>query len=148
MLRFGSLEHRRVAGDGNCPYYAYIAGCDVFGVRDYCLRHQPADTKKPINALHPDHKRQYFLQRYVCRGLAACAYGLTLCRQLLNGTSTKTWYWNPEMCQKLPACRKECMCDCRDTKGIVPNIKDTTWGWELTLHSLAVLDNVDVVIIN
>eukprot|EP00965_Chrysotila_dentata_P034875 1161185-Pleurochrysis_carterae.AAC.1 len=28
------------------------------------------------------------------------------------------------------------------------NIKDSTWGGDLTLHAVAVLDNVNVVIIN
>eukprot|EP00965_Chrysotila_dentata_P165536 5466508-Pleurochrysis_carterae.AAC.2 len=27
MLRLANLEHRSVAGDGNCAYYAHIAGC-------------------------------------------------------------------------------------------------------------------------
>eukprot|EP00965_Chrysotila_dentata_P133708 4422135-Pleurochrysis_carterae.AAC.1 len=30
MLRLANLEHRRVAGDGERAYYAYIAGCQTF----------------------------------------------------------------------------------------------------------------------
>eukprot|EP00965_Chrysotila_dentata_P103923 3431818-Pleurochrysis_carterae.AAC.2 len=52
MLRLGNLELRRVAGDGNCACYAYIAGCEVFGVPDRVLHHQPADTGKTINLQH------------------------------------------------------------------------------------------------
>eukprot|EP00965_Chrysotila_dentata_P071824 2372934-Pleurochrysis_carterae.AAC.1 len=67
MLRLANLEHRRVASDGNCAYYAYIAGCQVFGVCEYVLRHQPADALRPIKAPHPDYKCQRFLRRVAVR---------------------------------------------------------------------------------
>eukprot|EP00965_Chrysotila_dentata_P160742 5307867-Pleurochrysis_carterae.AAC.1 len=67
MLRLANLEHGRVAGDGNCACYAYIANCQVFGVREYVLRHQPAEVLRPIRDSHPDYKCQRFLRRVAVR---------------------------------------------------------------------------------
>eukprot|EP00965_Chrysotila_dentata_P082816 2731967-Pleurochrysis_carterae.AAC.1 len=82
MLRLGNLELRRVVGNGSCAYYAYRAGCEVFGVPDRVLHHQPADSGKTINLQHPDQREQKFLRRVAVRCLTACDFGLVSCRQL------------------------------------------------------------------
>eukprot|EP00965_Chrysotila_dentata_P262814 6214681-Pleurochrysis_carterae.AAC.2 len=99
-----------------------VAG-DVFGVRENVLRHQPADVKRPIR----DHQ----CPDYKCH------------QRLRPGTGIQG---GVRVCQLATILR--CVCDCRDEKGIMENIRDSTWGGDSTLLAVAVLDNVDVVIIN
>eukprot|EP00965_Chrysotila_dentata_P255348 6212188-Pleurochrysis_carterae.AAC.2 len=72
----------------------------------------------------------------------------SLCRQLFPSGGEATLYWKPPLCKKLPACATQCACDCRDGCGIKQNINDGERGGDLTLHTIAVLDNVNIVIIN
>eukprot|EP00965_Chrysotila_dentata_P141019 4661376-Pleurochrysis_carterae.AAC.2 len=144
MLRLGNLELQRVAGNGNCAYYAYLAGCEVLGVPVRVLLHQPADTGKMINLQHPDHREQRFLRCVAVRCLTACDFGLVLCRQLFPSGGEATWYTGSLLfarsCRRAPPGAPAVV-----TTGMASRRTSTTASGVATLLCPPVLD---IVIIN
>eukprot|EP00965_Chrysotila_dentata_P114813 3794968-Pleurochrysis_carterae.AAC.1 len=78
MLKLGNLEIRRVIGDGNCGYYAYLASCAAAKVPDRVLEHQACDMRRG-RLMGKNRARIEFLRRLAMRALINTEWGRKFC---------------------------------------------------------------------